>query len=88
MVHNQLEVNEKHEPLVVGLYQQNSKLSGLAAELDHQLDGQITELIKSWRPICKRKLITKVHTLGRLAIKRLYFVGLGKEKEIEFDSAR
>jgi leucyl aminopeptidase len=87
-VHNQLELNEKHETLVIGLYQQNSKLSGLAAELDNQLDGQITELMKAGDLSTKRKLITKVHTLGRLTIKRIYFVGLGKEKDIKFDSIR
>jgi leucyl aminopeptidase len=87
-VHNQLELNVEHETLVIGLNQQNSKLSGLAAELDLQLDGQITELMKGGDLSTKKKTITKIHTLGRLPIKRLYFVGLGKEKEIEYDSAR
>jgi leucyl aminopeptidase len=88
MVHNQLELTDKHELLVVGLYQQNGKLSGLTAEVDQQLDGQITELIKSGDLSARRNTITKIHTLGRLAIKRLLFVGLGKEKEFDFDSAR
>jgi leucyl aminopeptidase len=87
-VHNQFEQIIQHETLVIGIYQHNGKLSGLAAELDSQLDGQITDLIKDGDLSTKQKAITKIHTLGRLAIKRLYFVGLGKEKEIEFDFVR
>ncbi|MGM0875492.1 MAG: leucyl aminopeptidase [Bacillota bacterium] len=87
-VHNQLELTEKHATLVIGLYQQNSKLSGVAADLDKQLDGQITNLLKDGDLSTIRRSITKVHTLGRLAIKRLYFIGLGKEKDLKFDSAR
>jgi leucyl aminopeptidase len=87
-VHNQLEQNDQHETLVIGIYQQNGKLSGLAPDLDSQMDGHITNLLKTGDLSTKHKAVTKIHTLGRLAIKRLYFVGLGKEKEIEFDLVR
>ncbi|KKI93336.1 aminopeptidase A [Bacillus sp. SA1-12] len=87
-VHNKLELNEMHETLVIGMFQQNSKLSGLAAELDQQLDGQITGLMKEGDLPTKQKSITKLHTLGRLGVKRIFFVGLGREKELKFDEAR
>lgn len=87
-VHNQLDLTNQHETLVIGLYQKSSKLTGFAADLDDQLDGQITELMKNGDLSTKRKAITKVHTLGRVEVKRIFFVGLGREKESNFDSVR
>ncbi|MGM7722549.1 leucyl aminopeptidase [Metabacillus sp. Hm71] len=78
-VHNKLELNKMNETFIIGMFQQNRKLSGLAAELDQLLDGQITELMKEGDLSTKQKSITKLHTLGRLEIKRIFFVGLGKE---------
>lgn len=86
-VHNQLKL-EDHETLVIGLFQQNNKLSGYIADLDNQLDGKLSELIKDGDLSAKRKTITKIHTLGKLPVKRIYIVGLGKEKLLDFTTVK
>lgn len=83
-IHNQI----IHETLVIGIFQQNNQLSGLLAELDHHMGGQITNLLKDGDISTKHKSITKIHTLGRLPIKRIYFVGLGKERELQFPAVK
>ncbi|XQY91266.1 leucyl aminopeptidase [Metabacillus sp. HB246100] len=82
------ELDDKQETLVVGLFQQNSQLTGLLAELDEKLDGHLTQLMKDGDLSSKRKSIFTLHTLGLLKVKRIYFVGLGKEKELNFPKLR
>jgi len=83
-VHNQLNLQEQYEVLVIGLFQKNNKLTGLAAELDEKLDGQLTQMLKDGDLSTKYKSITKLYTLGKLPVKRIFFVGLGREKDITF----
>ncbi|MFD2215891.1 leucyl aminopeptidase [Metabacillus endolithicus] len=80
---NTIELND-NDTLVIGLYQKTSKLTGYAKELDERLNGQITELMKDGDLSTKYKSVTKLHTLGKLAVKRIFFVGLGKEADITF----
>ncbi|WP_319005522.1 leucyl aminopeptidase [Metabacillus litoralis] len=87
-VHNQLNLENQHETLVIGLFQQNNKLSGILADLDQHLEGQLSVLIKDGDLSAKRKTITKIHTLGKLPVKRIYIVGLGKEKLLDFQSVK
>ncbi|MFC0270946.1 leucyl aminopeptidase [Metabacillus herbersteinensis] len=87
-VHNELHFNEENETLIIGLFQQNNQLSGIVGQLDESLGGQITTLLKDGDLSAKRKTITKIHTLGQIAAKRLFFVGLGKEKDFNFEDAR
>ncbi|WP_282034676.1 leucyl aminopeptidase [Metabacillus indicus] len=78
----------EEETIVIGLFHKNGPFSGVLDELDRKLDGQLSELSKEGDLSAKKKAITKVHTLGKLAVKRIYFVGLGKEKEYDFDASR
>ncbi|MBK5518448.1 M17 family peptidase N-terminal domain-containing protein [Pseudomonas sp. TH10] len=36
----------------------------------------------------KKKSVVKIHTLGKLGVKRLIFVGLGKDKELTLETLR
>ncbi|WP_040203883.1 leucyl aminopeptidase [Neobacillus jeddahensis] len=77
-----------HEALVVGLFDKPEKFTGLLAELDTKFEGQLTELVKAGDVSAKVKTIHKVHSFGKIGAKRIWFVGLGKEKELSFDKLR
>ncbi|MBD1380844.1 leucyl aminopeptidase [Metabacillus arenae] len=79
---------DDHETVVIGLFQKNNQLEGIASELDEIMNGEITSLIKEGDLSPKKKSITKIHTLGKLKTKRIYFVGLGKESDYQFEIAR
>ncbi|WP_409302474.1 leucyl aminopeptidase [Peribacillus sp. SCS-155] len=80
--------NEPHQCLIIGVFDKPAKLVGLAKEADEKLDGQLTALVKDGDISSKKKAVSRIHTLGRLGTKKLLFVGLGKEKELTFESLR
>jgi len=87
-VHHQLEQIDQQDTLVIGLYQKTSKLTGLAKEIDERLGGDLSQLLKEGDLQTKYKSITKLHTLGRLSFKRIFFVGLGQKEKLSFDGLR
>ncbi len=84
-VHRQINQIDYQDTLVIGILQKTSKLTGLASKIDEQLNGQLTVLMKDGDLQTKYKAITKLHTLEKLSVKRLYFVGLGKEDMLSFE---
>ncbi|CAH0344626.1 leucyl aminopeptidase [Bacillus sp. CECT 9360] len=87
-VQKNINLDDKQECLLLGVFDKPVKLEGVAQAADEKLDGQLTELVKEGEISSKKKAVAKVHTLGRLGAKRLIFVGLGKEKELTFESLR
>ncbi|MDP4085658.1 MAG: leucyl aminopeptidase [Bacillota bacterium] len=79
---------ENQEGLVIGLFERSGKLEGTLAELDHEFNGYIHELIKNGEISVKEKNISKIHTLGKIGTKTIWFVGLGKEKNLTFEKLR
>ncbi|KAA9019951.1 leucyl aminopeptidase [Niallia endozanthoxylica] len=77
-----------HESLIIGLFDQPLKFAGSLTVVDEAFSGELTELVKSGDISARERKISKIHTFGRLAAKRMYFVGLGKEKEFSFEKAR
>jgi leucyl aminopeptidase len=75
----------EQESLVIGLFEKSAKFEGYLAELDQLLDGHLTQLVKSGDISAKKKAVSKVHTFGKIGAKRLFFVGLGKESEFNFE---
>lgn len=82
-----LPLNEVQEALIIGLFEQQ-KVEGIVKELDEIFDGQLFELLRDGDIKGKKKEISKIHTLGKIGFKRIYFVGLGKEKNLKFSSLR
>lgn len=80
--------NESQECLLIGLKDTPEKFSGILTELDVKFENGLTELVKSGDISAKLKEISKVHTLGKIASKRLVFIGLGKEKDLKFDEIK
>ncbi|MEH7225871.1 leucyl aminopeptidase [Bacillus sp. JJ1566] len=87
-VKNEVKVQDAHEAILIGLYAKNQKTTGLTQELDTLVDGQITVLLKEGDISTKQNTVSKVHTLGKAPIKRVYFLGLGKEAKQSFESLR
>ncbi|WP_458412032.1 leucyl aminopeptidase [Schinkia sp. CFF1] len=84
---NELPLNEVQEALIIGIFEPQ-KAEGILKELDDIFDGQLFELLREGDLKGKKKEICKIHTLGKIGFKRIYFVGLGKEKEVKFSSLR
>lgn len=83
-VQESINITDQHEGLVIGLFDNNKPFEGIAKDIDVALDGYITELRREGDISSKKKVVSKVHTLRKIGIKRLYFVGLGKESEHDF----
>ncbi|MDM5292659.1 leucyl aminopeptidase [Peribacillus simplex] len=87
-VKDSLNIDLIDECLILGVFDRPVKFTGIGKEADERLDGQLTELVKAGEIPSKKKSVVKIHTLGKLGIKRLIFVGLGKEKELSFETLR
>lgn len=85
---NEINLDDKQECLLVGVFEKPVKNGGIAQAADERLAGELTELVKDGEISSKKKAVTRIHTLGRLGVKRLIFVGLGKEKELTFETLR
>lgn len=78
----------EHECLIIGLYEKPNKFEGNLATIDKLFNKQLTELNKSGDLPAKRKSVSKIHTFGKIGAKRLFVVGLGKEKDFSFEVLR
>lgn len=87
-VKDSLNIDLIDECLILGVFDKPVKFTGIGKEADERLDGQLTELVKEGEISSRKKSVVKIHTLGKLGIKRLIFVGLGKEKELSFETLR
>jgi leucyl aminopeptidase len=87
-VKKELDLKEEHEGLIIGVFDKPEKFSGALAKLDAAFAGQLTELVKAGDISAKLKMIHKVHSFGKIGSKRIWFVGLGKEKGLSFDQLK
>ncbi|MFC3886712.1 leucyl aminopeptidase [Bacillus songklensis] len=81
-IKNEVNLHNETEALVIGIFNQNQRPQGLLAEIDEALNHELLTLIKEGDIGVKAKQISKIHTLGKLGAKRLFFVGLGKKKKL------
>lgn len=79
---------DPHESLIIGLYDKPEKFGGELAKLDQAFNGQLTDLVKSGDISAKYKKVCKIHSLGKVGAKRIWFIGLGKEKTLSFEKLR
>ncbi len=87
-VQKTINLMESAECLFIGVFDAPIKLRGIGQLADEKMGGQLTELVKAGEISAKKKSISIVHTLGMLGVKKLLFIGLGKEKELTFDLLR
>lgn len=87
-VKDTISLTEKADCILVGIFDRPNKLVGVGQELDESMNGQLHELVKSGDIKAKKKSITTIYTLGMISIKKIVFVGLGREKELSFEGLR
>ncbi|MGM0747530.1 MAG: leucyl aminopeptidase [Bacillota bacterium] len=78
---------ENKETLLVGLFQK-SQLTEKVKEIDEKLDGQLTQLLKDGDVSVKRNQVSKVFPPLASGMKRIYFIGLGREADYTFEDAK
>lgn len=76
------------DAVVVNLFEGVTAPSGATGALDSALGGAISGLIADGEISGKRGELTVVHTLGRIAPKRVMVAGLGKREAFTPDGAR
>ncbi|OIJ20935.1 leucyl aminopeptidase [Anaerobacillus alkalidiazotrophicus] len=81
-------LEKKYGSIVVGVFADDKKPEGIVKEIDKKLDGYIVELQAEKQILADLKKVTKIHTLGKLETKTIYFVGLGKKQELTFEKLR
>ncbi|MGP4078570.1 leucyl aminopeptidase [Pseudalkalibacillus sp. R45] len=87
-VKNGVNLREGLHTLVVGIFSDDKKPTGITKEIDDALNGHITELFKCEELSAKPKKVTRVHTLGVLGVKSIYFVGLGQKRDLTYRTVR
>ncbi|MFM1654888.1 leucyl aminopeptidase [Brevibacillus sp. B_LB10_24] len=75
------------DDFVIGIYADQT-LAGDLAALDQSLDGGLGKLFEQGELSGERKRVTVVHTFGKIAAKRLVFVGLGEPESLSFAGIR
>lgn len=88
IVKNEFLFSNEHESIVIGLFDKTSKLEGILSELDGLFEGHLQDLMKSGDISGKFKTISKIHSFGKIGSKRIWIVGLGKEKDFTFEKGR
>lgn len=90
-----MDLNITHKPLdqieteflVVTVFEDNKDCKHFKY-LDEKLDGKLTKLVENGEIKGKYKEFTVLHTHGDIAPKRLLFLGMGKEKDLNYDKVR
>lgn len=80
--------NDVHDSVVIGLFDKPKKFDGELKMLDDAFDGGLTQLVKDGELSASFKKINKIHSFGKIASKKIRFIGIGKEKEVTFDKLR
>jgi leucyl aminopeptidase len=87
-VKNEFRLTDSRDTLVVGIFEKTTSFEGLLGEVNVALGDALASLVKEGDVSVKKGAISKVHTLGKLETKRIYFVGLGKENDYSFEVVR
>ncbi|WLR41279.1 leucyl aminopeptidase [Bacillus carboniphilus] len=74
--------------LIVGVFKEDTSYNETILEMDRQMDGSLMDMIKDKDIRSDSKKVSTIHTLGKLPIKRIYFVGLGYKDQYSVDIAR
>ncbi|MFG6119546.1 leucyl aminopeptidase [Thalassobacillus sp. B23F22_16] len=73
---------EQDEALIVGLFHENKNQQPIYQLLNEQFDDGLDSYVKSGDISNNYKSVSKILTYGKITVKRVYFLGLGKKKEL------
>jgi leucyl aminopeptidase len=76
------------DTILLGIFEDEKKLSGDLTDADQALDGEIAKLLKQGEIKGKLSEITIIHSLGKLPAGRVAVLGLGKSKDLTQDKIR
>lgn len=80
-------LEKEYELLVLGIFE-DEEVEGLAEQIDKVLNQEITKILKAKEFEGKPKQTSLLHTHGRIGIRRILLVGLGKREEFNLEVAR
>jgi len=78
----------KSQIIILTLFEDSKKLTGVALEIDKKSDGLISELIENGDFQAKPSQISVIYTRGSLPAKRIALVGFGKHSEFNLEKLR
>ena len=78
----------KSEAIILTLFEDSKKLTGVALEIDKKSGGLISELIGNRDFEAKPSQISIIYTRGSLPAKRIALTGLGKQGEFNLEKLR
>lgn len=81
-------VKVKADVLAVGMFSDDKKPTGIAAEIDTKLKGAIAKVMKLGDFKAKANSTTVVYTSGAIAATRVLLVGLGERKKAAIEQIR
>jgi leucyl aminopeptidase len=79
---------ETAEALVLLHMEGEKAVSGEAVAIDRAMDGAVREVLKTGEFEGKLGEVVLIHTQGKLPVKRVVLVGLGKKKDLRLDAVR
>lgn len=87
-VENGFSLDDRHDSLIIGLVDKPNLFDGELKIFDDAFDGGLKELMRDGEISAKYKKVSMIHSFGKIAAKKILFVGLGKENELTFDKLR
>ena len=78
----------KSQAIILTLFEDSKKMTGVALEIDKKSDGLISELIGNGDFEAKPSQVSVIYTRGALPAKRIALVGLGKHNELNLEKIR
>jgi len=78
----------KSQAIILTLFEDSKKLTGIALDIDKISGGFISDLISSGDFAGKPSQISVIHTRGSIPAKRIALVGLGKQNELNLEKLR
>jgi len=83
------DINEiSADVVIINLFEGVSRPGGATGVVDQAMDGLITQLIADGEIKGKLYETTLIHTMGKIAGKRILVVGLGKQEKLSLDLLR
>jgi leucyl aminopeptidase len=76
------------DAMVAGLFEGDKITAGVILRVNKALDGEIDRLISSGEFKAKHSEISIIHTLGKLPVRLVVILGLGKQREFNADKLR
>ncbi|MCX5849015.1 MAG: leucyl aminopeptidase [Deltaproteobacteria bacterium] len=78
----------KSQAIILTLFEDSKKLSGITLEIDKKSGGLISELLGNGDFEAKPSQVSVIYTRGALHAKRIALVGMGKQSDLNLEKLR